>query len=130
MVELSEGVQNDLSKDLMGKYTKGNGTYAGRPHWRKGDKSIWYHEGKWMIGLDTYLGGSSQSLQSRNSTFCPDSVDANWKYLAKANQDEGSGKEEVEWQEAGKNAQVVPYYMDVTDKKGYLHRIIFVFHYN
>ena len=125
MVELHEVVQNDLSKDLIGKYTKGNGTYAGRPHWRKGDKAIWYHEGKWMIGLDMHLGGSSQSLQSMNSTFCPDSVDANWKYLAKADQDagqnEGSGKEEIEWEEAGKNVHVIPYYADIPAKKGYLH---------
>ena len=76
MVELNEDVQNDLSKGFTGKYTKGIGTYAGRPYWRKDDKAIWYHEEKWMIGKDMYLGGSSQSLQSMDSTFCPDSVDA------------------------------------------------------
>ena len=122
MVELNEDVQNDLSKGLTGKYTKGIGTYAGRPYWRKGDKAIWYHEEKWMIGKDMYLGASSQSLQSMDSTFCPDSVDANWKYSTKAHQD--AGKEKIEWKEPGSNAQVVPYYMDITDKKGYFHAFI------
>ena len=77
-----DGQAHDEQYQKAGKYSKANGLSSGMPYWtsRDGTYALWFTNGMWLIGEESYLGTTTAYLHSTNSPVCPESVAMDWKY--------------------------------------------------
>ena len=108
-----DGQAHDEQYSKAGKYAKANGLSSGMPYWTSSDGTyaLWFTKGQWRIGKESYLGTTTQSLHSTNSSPCPEFVGMDWNYW--------NGEE---WLDAQGNAKMYKYEgMIYQENKPFIH---------